>query len=85
MKISMKITLFKKAGCPWAAAVMGFLNELNVEYDIKNITTHPQYATEVQEKSGKCMSPTLEIDGEILADVSVEDVATAMEKNGVVV
>lgn len=81
----MKITLYKKSGCPWAAAVRGFLDELNIEYDIKNVTTHPQYAKEVQEKSGKCISPTLEIDGVILADASVEDVAAVVEKNEIVI
>ena len=80
----MKITLYKKSGCPWAAAVRGFLDELNIKYDIKNVTTHPQYAKEVQEKAGKCISPTLEIDGAILADASVEDVVAVVEKNGII-
>ena len=80
----MKITLYKKSGCPWAAAVIGFLNELSVPYQTKNVTSHPQYAKEVEERSGKCISPTLDIDGHILADASVEDVAEALEKRGIV-
>lgn len=81
----MKITLYKKAGCPWSAAIIGFLNELNVPFEIRNVTTHPKYAAEVEKKSGKCMSPTLDFDGEILADASVEDVAKALEKRGIVI
>ena len=81
----MKIILYKKSGCPWAAAVMGFLNELNVPYEARNVTTHPQYAREVESKSGRCISPTLDFDGEILADASVEDVAKILEKSGVVI
>jgi glutaredoxin len=81
----MKIMLYKKAGCPWAAGVMGFLNELNVPYEIRNVTTRPEYAREVEIKSGKCISPTLDIDGTILADASVEDVAKVLEKAGVVI
>jgi glutaredoxin 3 len=80
----MKIVLYKKSGCPWAAAVMGFLEELNVPFEIKNVTTHPHYAKEVEKKSGKCMSPTLDFDGEILADASVEQVAEVLEKQGIV-
>jgi glutaredoxin len=80
----MKVTLYKKSGCPWAAAVIGFLNELNVPFEIRNVTTHPDYAKEVEKKSGKCISPTLDIDGEILADASVEDVAHFIEKRGIV-
>ncbi len=81
----MKITLYKKSGCPWAAAVMGFLNELNVPYEIRNVTTHPEYAREVETKSGKCISPTLDIDDAILADASVEDVANVLEKAGIII
>ena len=80
----MKIILYKKAGCPWSAAVIGFLNELGVPFDLRNVTSHPQYAAELEKKSGKCVSPTLDIDGEILADASVEDVAKVLERNGIV-
>lgn len=81
----MKITVYRKAGCPWSAAVIGFLDELNVPFEIRNVTTHPQYAAEVEKKSGKCISPTLDVDDEILADASVEDVAKVLEKNGILI
>lgn len=81
----MKITLYRKSGCPWSAAVMGFLNELNIPYEIRNVTTNPAYAKEVEAAAGQCMSPTLDIDGTILPDASVEDVAKALEKRGIVV
>jgi glutaredoxin len=84
-KCNMKIMLYKKAGCPWSAAVIGFLNELSVPFEIRNVTTYPQYATEVEMKSGKCISPTLDFDGELLADASVEDVAKVLEKSGIVI
>lgn len=81
----MKIVVYRKSGCPWAAAVMAFLNELAVPFELRNVTTHPQFAKEVEAKSGKCISPTLEIDGKIVADASVEDVAKALEEKGIVI
>jgi glutaredoxin len=81
----MKITLYKKSGCPWSAAVIGFLNELSVPFEMRNVTTHPQHAAEVENESGKCISPTLDFDGKILADASVEDVAEVLEKSGIVI
>ena len=81
----MKIILYKKAGCPWAAAVRGFLDELGVAYEIRNMTTHPEFASEVEMKSGQCKSPTLDIDGAIVADASVEDVAEVLEKRGLII
>lgn len=81
----MKIIVYKKSGCPWAAAVIGFLNELDVQFETRNVTTHPKYEREVKQKSGKCISPTLEMDGAILTDASVEDVAKVLEKAGIVI
>ena len=68
-----------------AASVIAFLNEVGVGYEIKNVTTHPVYAKEVEEKSGKCISPTVEFEGEIVADASVDDVAGLLEKRGIVI
>jgi len=81
----MKITLYRKSGCPWSAAVMGFLNELNIPYEIKNVTTNPVYAREVEALSGQSKSPTLDIDGTILPDAGVEDVAKALQERGIVI
>jgi len=81
----MRITLYRKSGCPWSAAVMGFLNELNIPYEIRNVTTNPAYVKDVEAVSGQSKSPTLDIDGEILPDASVEDVARALEKRGIVI
>ena len=78
----MKIILYRKSGCAWAAAVIGFLNELAIPFEIRNVTANEQFAREVEKKSGKCISPTLDTDGKILADASVEDVAHHLEALG---
>ncbi|MEO8341487.1 MAG: glutaredoxin family protein [Nitrospirota bacterium] len=81
----MSITIYRKSGCPWSAAVMGFLDEMNIPYGVKNFTANPGYAEELRTKSAQCKSPTLELDGRILADASVEEVAEALERRGIVI
>jgi glutaredoxin len=78
----MNVIVYRKSGCPWAAAVIGFLNELAIPFEIRNVSVNEAYAREVEQKSGKNISPTLDIDGKILADASVEDVAHHLEKLG---
>ena len=51
----------------------------------KNVTTNPIYAKEVEALSGQNKSPTLDIDGTILPDASVEDVAKVLEGRGIVI
>jgi glutaredoxin len=79
----MNIILYKKSGCPWAAAVAAFLNELNVPFEARNVTSHPAYAAEVEAKSGKCISPTVDIDGTVRADANLDDIAKILEKAGI--
>ena len=49
------------------------------------MTTNPAYAKEVEAASGQNKSPTLDIDGTILPDASVEDVAKAFQERGMVI
>jgi len=58
------------------------LDELNIPYEIKNVTSNPAYAEELKAASGQCVSPSLDIDGTMLADASVEDVAKMLEERG---
>jgi glutaredoxin len=80
----MKIVVYKKSGCPWAAAVIGFLSELDAVHEVRNVSTHPHYALELEGRSKKCMSPTVIIDGEVIEDASVEDVAQVLEDKGII-
>ena len=64
---------------------MGFLDEMNLAYEVRNTTANPAYAEELRKATGQGKSPTLLLDGEILADASVEDVAGALEQRGIVI
>jgi monothiol glutaredoxin len=64
---------------------MGFLNELNIPFEIKNVTSNPAYAEELKAASGQCMSPSVDFDGTMLADASVEDVAQVLEQRGLII
>jgi glutaredoxin len=72
----MNVIVYKKSGCPWAAAVEAFLKTLDVPF-------HPEYLREVEQKTGQSKSPTLDIDGAMLPDASVEDVAEFLENTGI--
>jgi glutaredoxin len=64
---------------------MGFLNEMNIPYEVRNMTSNPRYAEELRVKSGQTKSPTLDLNGKLLADASVEDVADALAARGYVI
>ncbi|MDE1919567.1 MAG: glutaredoxin [Patescibacteria group bacterium] len=76
----MNIIVYTKTGCPWAAAVTAFLTASHIPFEERDILKNPEYWKEVEEKSGQNKSPTLDIDGVIVPDASVEQVAEAIEK-----
>lgn len=76
----MNIIVYTKTGCPWAAAVMAFLKAKHIPFEEKDIIKNPEYRKEVEEKSGQSKSPTLDIDGVIVPDASVEQVDEAITK-----
>src|SRR3954469_20078253 len=78
----MKTIVYVKSGLPWAGVVVDCLKELSVPFEVRNISTNDEFAQEVERKSGQSKSPTLDIDGKILPDASVDDVAEHLETLG---
>ena len=55
-----------------------------LEYEDKDIINNPDIYAEMVQKSGQPLSPCVEINGQMLADVSGEEVEAWMVENGVV-
>ena len=79
----MNIIVYYKSGCPWAADVMEYLKEHNLPFEGKDISSNSDFEQEVRSKSGQSKSPTLDIDGMILPDSDVDEVAKHLSSVGV--
>ena len=69
----MKITAYLKPLCGWSGGVRDVFARYGLEYEEKLIDDPNIYA-EMVTKSGQPLSPCVEIDGEMLADVGGEEV-----------
>ena len=69
----MKITAYLKSVCGWSGGVRDVFARYGLEYEEKLIDDPANYA-EMVTKSGQPLSPCVEIDGEMLADVGAEEV-----------
>lgn len=79
----MTLILYTKTGCPWCRAVLDFLNEKKVNYEEREVRGNRAYFEELVAKSGQTKAPTLDLDGEILADTDKDAVEVFLKKNGV--
>lgn len=80
----MKIKAYLKPSCGWSNGVRAIMRKYNLAYeDIDIINNRENYAEMVQ-KSGQPLSPCVEIDGVMLADISGEEVENYMLSNDLV-
>ena len=80
----MKIKAYLKPHCGWSNGVRAIMRKYNLAFeDIDIINNRANYAEMVQ-KSGQPLSPCVEIDGVMLADISGEEVESYMLSNALV-
>ncbi len=69
-----QITAYLKTSCGWSAGVRAVLGKYNLPFTEKDIIQNPAFRWEMETKSGQPLSPCVEINGEMLADVSGEEI-----------
>jgi monothiol glutaredoxin len=80
----MKIKAYLKPSCGWSNGVRAIMRKYTLAYeDIDIINNRDNYAEMVQ-KSGQPLSPCVEVDGVMLADVSGEEVENYLLSNDLV-
>ncbi len=78
------ITCYLKTYCGWSEGVRAILRKYELPYEEKDIIANPAFRWEMEQKSGQPLSPCVEIEGEMLADVSGEEVEAWMVEKGLV-
>jgi glutaredoxin len=79
-----QITAYLKTTCGWSAGVRAVLAKYNLPYTEKDIIQNPAFRWEMETKSGQPLSPCVEINGQMLPDVSGEEVETYLIDNKIV-
>jgi len=77
----MKIKAYLKPTCGWSMGVRAIMQKHELEYEDIDIINVPENYAEMVRKSGQQLSPCVEIDGIMLADVSGEEVEQYMLEN----
>jgi len=80
----MKIIAYLKPECGWSRGVRAIFKKYNLLYEDKDIINNESNYEEMVEKSGQPLSPCVEINGKMLADVSGEEVEAYLVKNRLV-
>lgn len=81
---NMEIKAYLKPQCGWSMGVRAIMDKYSLEYKDLDIINNPDIYAEMVEKSGQPLSPCVEVDGVMLADVSGEEVENYLISNKLV-
>ena len=79
-----KIIAYLKPTCGWSNGVRAVLRKYDLPFEDRDIINDPVQRAEMIEKSGQPLSPCVEINGQMLADISGEEVEAWMLANNIV-
>lgn len=80
----LNVVAYLKTQCGWSGGVRAILAKYNLEYTEKDIIQNPAFRWEMEQKSGQPLSPCVEVNGTMLADVSGEEVENWLIEQGLV-
>ncbi len=80
----MQITAYLKTTCGWSNGVRAVMAKYALPYTEKDIIQNPAFRFEMEQRSGQPLSPCVEINGVMLADISGEEVEAYLIKENLV-
>lgn len=75
--------LYAKPGCPWCEEVVDFLDERGIPYRRIDITRDSEGRAAMERLSRQSKVPTLDWNGEILADFGVDELVPFLRSRNV--
>ena len=78
------VVAYLKPTCGWSQGVRAVLAKYQLAYEDKDIINNPAAREEMIRKSGQPLSPCVEVNGTMVADISGEELEAWLIANGVV-
>ena len=79
-----QIVAWMKPSCGWSNGVRAVFAKYEIDYEDKDIINVSENFFEMVSKTGQRLQPSMQINGEILADVSGEEVEAYLLEKGLV-
>ena len=78
------IIIYTKNGCPWCRDALAFLRDRKIVFEEREVLSNPAFFEELKKKSAQDKTPTLDIDGEILADTDKEAIGKFLQNKNII-
>ena len=67
------IRLFVKPGCPWCDEATDWLDARQIKYAVLDVIRDAKARDEMRQLTGQTKAPSIDIDGQILADFGADE------------
>jgi len=78
----LNIRLFIKPWCGWCDEAIEWLDSRGIRYEKLDVTADRAAMQEMRTLSGQTLAPTIEVDGEVLADFGADELADWWREQG---
>ena len=78
------IIAYMKPSCGWSNGVRAVMQKYELPFEDRDIINDPEQRQEMIQKTGQMLQPSVEIDGNMLADVSGDEVEAYILANNIV-
>ena len=75
-----RVRLFIKPYCPWCRQAMDWLDDHSVPHTVLDVISDRHAYDEMFRLSGQTLAPVIDVDGEVLADFGVRELAEFWRK-----
>lgn len=77
-----RIRLFIKPGCPWCIEARDWLDQRGIVYETLNVTHDAVARQEMISLTGQSKAPSIDVDGQVLADFGADELEIWWKKQG---
>lgn len=75
--------LYVKTGCPWCDEVLEYMDRKKLPYRKVTVSGNREAMAEMVDLSGQSKAPTMDWDGEVLADFGVDELIPFLKERGI--
>jgi monothiol glutaredoxin len=83
LSVRMSMIVYVKHHCPWCHEALAYLDEHGFTYEMRDVVADPEAMERMREISRQSLTPTMEVDGKVLADFDTGQLSEFLEANGI--
>jgi len=77
------MTIYIKTHCPWCVEALAWLDRRGYRYEVREVLEDAKAYAQMREISGQSLTPTMEVDGKVLADFDTGQLEDFLETNNI--